>query len=101
AKLEAEAITGEVESKRDFEIATAERLAETVVAKKAAEQEQRVKVADAESLAVDGENTANAKIAESNARLAEVRAEARRRADVAAAKALEAILQAEREQELA
>ncbi|MCC6907537.1 MAG: hypothetical protein IT430_06330 [Phycisphaerales bacterium] len=101
AKLEAASVTGEVESKRDQEIATAQRMAETVAATKTAEQEQRIRVADAESLAVDGENTANAKIAESNARLAEIRAEAKRRAEVAAAKALEAVLIAEREQELA
>ncbi|HRP61958.1 MAG TPA: flotillin domain-containing protein, partial [Phycisphaerales bacterium] len=40
-------------------------------------------------------------IAESNAKLAEIQAETRRRAEVAAAKAKEAILIAEREQELA
>ncbi len=101
AKLEAESITGEVESKRDQEIAAAQRTAETVAARKQAEQEQRIRVADAESLAVNGENEANAKIADSNAKLAEIRAEAKRRSEVAAAKALEAVLIAEREQELA
>ena len=101
AGYEAQAVTGEVESKRDLEIATAERVAETVAASKRAEQEQRVQVAAAEASAVDGENTSNANIAESNAKLAEIRAEAKRRADVAAAKALEAIMIAEREQELA
>jgi flotillin len=101
AALEAQAITGEVESQRDREIATAERLAETVAATKKAEQEQRIRVADAEASAVAGENTSSAAIAESNAKLAEVRAEAKRRSDVAAAKALEAILIAEREKELA
>ncbi len=101
AKLEAESVTGEVESKRDQEIAAAQRNAETVAARKQAEQEQRIRVADAESMAVGGENEANAKIAESNAKLAEIRAEAKRRAEVAAAKALEAVLVAEREQELA
>ncbi len=101
AKLEAASVTGEVESKRDQEIAAAQRMAETVAARKQAEQEQRIRVAEAESLAVDGENTSNAKIAESNAKLAEIRAEAKRRAEVASAKALEAVLIAEREQELA
>lgn len=101
AQLEAQAITGEVESKRDYEIATAERTAETIAAQKRAEQEQRVKVAEAEATAVSGENTSAAQIAESNAKLAEIAAEAKRRSDVAAAKALEAILIAEREQELA
>ncbi|MBK7406376.1 MAG: flotillin family protein [Phycisphaerales bacterium] len=98
---EAEAVTGEVEAKRNQEIAAAERTAETVAARKKAEQEQRIRVAQAESLAVDGENTSNAQIAESNAKLAEIRAEAKRRADVASAKAIEAIMIAEREQELA
>jgi len=101
AKLEAASVTGEVESKRDQEIAAAQRSAETVAASKQAEQERRIRVAEAESLAVDGENASNAKIAESNAKLAEIRAEAKRRAEVAAAKALEAVLIAEREQELA
>jgi flotillin len=101
AKLEAEAIKGEVESKRDFEIAAAQRTAETVAAKKLAEQTQRIEVAQAEATAVSGENTSAAAVAESNAKLAEIRAEAKRRAEVAAAKSLEAILIAEREQEIA
>lgn len=101
AGFEAQAVEGEVQSKRDLEIATAERTAETVAASKRAEQEQRIQVASAEALAVDGENTSNAQIAESNAKLAEIRADARRRADVAAAQAAQAILVAEREQELA
>jgi flotillin len=101
AALEASAIQGEVESKRDFEIATAQRDAETVAATKKAEQEQRVRVAEAESGAVQGENTSRAEIAESNAKLAEIRADAKRRAEVAQAEAEQAILVAEREQELA
>ena len=101
SRLEAEAVAQEVEAKRDLEVATAERLAETRVKQKEAEQGQRVQVADAESRAVEGENTAQATIAESNAKLAEIRAEASRRADVARAKSVEAIMIAEREQELA
>lgn len=101
AALEADAVRGEVESKRDLEIVTAERQAETIAAQKAAEQRQRIEVANAEAKAVDGENTSAAQIAESNAKLAEIRAEAERRSDVANAKAQEAILIAEREQELA
>ena len=58
-------------------------------------------MAEAESTAVEGENKANAEIAESNARLAEIRAEVKRKAQVAAAEAQSAILIAEREQELA
>ena len=101
AKLEADAVTGEVESKRDKEIATAEREAETIAARKRAEQEQRVQVATAEATAVEGENTNSARVAESDAKLAEVRAESMRRGDVAKAEARRAILEAEREQELA
>ncbi len=101
AASEAQAITGEVQAKRDMEIASAQREAEAVAAKKAAEQEQRVRVAQAEATAKTGENSAAATVAESNAKLAEVQAEARRRADVAMAKSQEAISIAQREQELA
>jgi flotillin len=101
AKLEAEAMAGEAQSRRDQEVAVAEREAETIAAKKTFEQEQRVRVADAEARAVDGENTSSASVAESNAKLAEVRAEATRRAEVAQAQARRTILEAEREQELA
>jgi flotillin len=101
AALEAEAVTGEVQSKRDQEVAAAQREAEAVAAKKAAEQEQRVRVAQAEATAVTGENSSAATIAESSAKLNEIRAEAKRRSDVASAKAQEAILIAQREQELA
>lgn len=101
ATLEAKAIQGEVESKRDQDIAIAERKAETAAAAKRAEQLQRVQVAEAEARATEGENTSRALIAESNAKLAEIQAEARRRADVAGAEAMEQILRAEREQEVA
>lgn len=101
AEFEAQAVTGEAESKRDQDIAVAERRAETAAASKRAEQAQRVAVADAEARAVEGENTSRAQIAEYNAKLAEVRAESLRRSDVAAAQASEAILKAEREQEIA
>lgn len=101
AALEAEAVKGEAVAKRDREITIAEREAETIAAKKKAEQEQRIHVAEAEASAVTGENEAQALIAESTAKLGEIQAEARRRAEVASAKAREAILIAEREQELA
>lgn len=101
ASLEARARTGEAESKRDQDIAIAERSAETAAAAKRAEQLQRVQVAEAEARATEGENTSRALIAESNAKLAEIRAEAKRRADVASADAMEQILRAEREQEVA
>ena len=101
AELEAHAITGEAESRRNQDIAIAERAAETAAAKKRAEQTQRVQVAEAEARAVEGENTSQAQIAEYNAKLAEVRAESQRRSQVAAALAHEAILKAQREEEVA
>ncbi|HEX2839528.1 MAG TPA: SPFH domain-containing protein [Phycisphaerales bacterium] len=101
AALEAQAVTGEAESKKNAEIVQAQRLAETMVAQKQAQQDQRIKVAQAEAMATTGENEAKAKMAESNAKLAEIAAEARRRTEVASAKAAEAILIAQREQELA
>lgn len=101
AELESLAVAGEAESRRNQDIAVAERNAETAAAKKRAEQAQRVQVAEAEARAVEGENTSQAQIAEYNAKLAEVRAESQRRAEVAAALAHEAILKAEREEEVA
>ncbi len=101
ARFEAEAQVGEAESKRDQEIAVAERTAEMVAASKRAEQQQRVEVAEAEAMAVGGENNSKENIAESDAKLAEVKAEAKRRADVASAIAKQKIYEAEREQELA
>jgi flotillin len=101
AALEAQAVQGEAQSKRDREITMAQREAETAAARKQAEQEQRIRVAELESSATVGENTSRASMAESNARLAEIQAEARRRAQVANANAAQAILIAEREQETA
>jgi flotillin len=101
AAMEAQAVTGEAQAKRDREVAIAQREAETVAARKAAEQEQRIKVAQAEAQAVTGENESKAKMAESNARLAEISADARRRSEVAQAEAAQKILLAQREQELA
>ncbi|MDT8368676.1 MAG: SPFH domain-containing protein [Longimicrobiales bacterium] len=101
ARLEAESVTGEVQAKRDLEIATAQREAETVAAEKEAERQRRIEVAHAEAEAVEGENASNAEIANSNAKLAEIRAEAARRSEVAEAEAKKAILVAQREQELA
>ncbi|MBL0926615.1 MAG: flotillin family protein [Phycisphaerales bacterium] len=101
AALEAEAVKGEAQSNREREIAMAQRQAETLAAKKAAEQEQRVKVATAEATAVEGENQSRIRMARSTAELQEIQAEAKRRSEVAGAKASEAILIAQREQELA
>lgn len=101
AALEAEAVKGEVQAKREREITMAQREAETIAAKKKAEQEQRVRVAEAEAVATTGENTSRAQMAESNAKLAEIQAEATRRSQVAQAKAQEAVMLAQRDQEKA
>jgi flotillin len=101
AALEAEAVKGEAESQREREIVIAQRAAETMAAKKAAEQEQRIRVAQAEASAVTGENTSRATMAESNAKLAEIQADATKRSQVALAKAQELVLLAQRDQELA
>ncbi|MBL9147625.1 MAG: flotillin family protein [Phycisphaerae bacterium] len=101
AALEAQAITAEAAAQRDREVTVAQRASETLAAKKMAEQEQRVRVAESEAQAVTGENTSRAKIARTAAELGEVEAESRRRKEVAAAKAAEAILLAQRDQEVA
>jgi flotillin len=101
AALEATAVQGEAQAQRDREITQAQRQAETLSAKKLAEQEQRIRMADAEAQAVLGENASKQRIAESQASLAETQAAARQRSEVAAANAAQAILVAQREQELA
>src|SRR5690606_8636623 len=55
AALEAQAVTGEVESRRNQEIAIAQRQAEIVAERKRAEQQQRIAVAQAEAEAGAGE----------------------------------------------
>jgi len=101
AKLEAEGISGEATAGRDQQIAIAREAALAVQGKKAAEAEQRVRVAELESNAVRGENESRALMADSEATLAERRADARRRGEVASALAARDVLLAEKEQELA
>ena len=101
AKLEAEGISGEAEAMREQEIVSAEQKALSTEGKKQAESNQRVKVATLEAEAVQGENESQANIATYNATLAERRAEARRRGEVATAEAARDVLTAEKEQELA
>lgn len=101
AKLEAETVAAEATANRDREVSVAQRLAETVAQKKLAEQEQRIRTAEAEATAVTGENQSRARIAQTSAELGEIEAEAKRRREVAGAKAMEAVLVAQREQEIA
>jgi flotillin len=101
AKFEAEGVAGEADARREQEIAIAAQAALAVQGKKQAEMDQRVKVATLEAEAVKGENESRANIADYEASLAERRAEARRRGEVALALAARDVLQAEKEQELA
>ncbi|MCB9915094.1 MAG: flotillin family protein [Planctomycetes bacterium] len=98
---ETAAVTGEKEAEqlKRIQIARADALA--IQGEKDAERERRIQVAKAEATAIEGENLSRAQVADSNAKLLEVQAAAEQRAQVAAAKAREAILIAEREQELA
>lgn len=101
AQQERNGAVGQAIAVREQTVSVASETATAAEGEKKAERTRRVAVAGLEAEAVDGENTAKAQVAESNARLAEVNAEARRRSDVAAAHSLEAVLIAERERELA
>jgi flotillin len=74
---------GSAEANRTRDIQVAENAAEAEKGKKAAIADQRIFVQNQESLAVEGENTSKANIAEYNATLAEKEAEAMRRSEVA------------------
>ena len=74
---------GAAEANRARDIQVAENEAEAEKGKKAARADQRIFVQDQEALAIEGENTSKASIAEYNAGLAEKEAEAMRRSEVA------------------
>ena len=101
AKLEAEGVTGEANGEREQQVAVAQQQAITVQGKKEAEAEQRIQVAQFEANAVQGENDSKANIADYKATLAERRADAKRRGDVALANATRDVLIAEKERETA
>jgi flotillin len=101
AAQEAEAVAGEKHSEQEQRVKVAQAEATAIEGEKIAEQQRRIQVAKAEASAVEGENLSRAQVADANAKLEEVQAAARQRAEVAAAQAREAILIAEREQELA
>ena len=75
---------GAAEANRARDIQVAENAAEAEKGKKAAHADQRIFVQNQESLAIEGENTSKASIAEYNATLAEKEAEAMRRSEIAA-----------------
>ena len=74
---------GETDSQREQTIRVAENLALAEKGKMAALADQRIFVQSKEAEAVDGENSANAKIAQSNANLVVMQSEARQKAEVA------------------
>ena len=74
---------GAAEANRARDIQVAENEAEAEKGKKAARADQRIFVQGQEALAIEGENSSKASIAEYNATLAEKEAEAMRRSEVA------------------
>jgi flotillin len=101
AKLEAEGLSGEADARREQEVAVAAQAAVATQGKKQAEADQRVRVASLEAQAVQGENESKANIADYEASLAERRADAKRRGEVAMANAARDVLLAEKAQEIA
>ena len=91
-KAAAEAI-----NKAKVEVAQQDKLGE--IGKTDAEKEQRVKTANLESEAIEGENIAKANIAEYNATLAVKQAEALKMGEVAKANAERDVLMAQKEKE--
>jgi len=92
---------GVATASQEQKVAVAEQLSLTDQGTMKAQKEQRVRVSELEAEAVEGENTANARKAEYDATLAEKKAEAMRRSDVARANAEKTILEAEKDKETA
>jgi flotillin len=85
---------GEAVSVREQEIKVAEAMAEAEIGRKTADANQRQRVQEQEALAVRGENTSKAQIAEYNAELEVKQAAALKQAEVARFEAQVAIQQA-------
>jgi flotillin len=85
---------GEAISVREQEIKVAEAMAEAEIGRKTADANQRQRVQEQEALAVRGENTSKAQIAEYNAELEVKQAAALKQAEVARFEAQVAIQQA-------
>ncbi len=98
---QATGIEGQKNAERRQRVAVSAQEAEAIAGEKRAEQDRRIQVAQAEASAIEGENLSKAQVADANAILAEVQAAARQRSEVASAEARQAILVAERQQELA
>ncbi len=101
ALLETEGATAEAKSMREKDVEVANQLAEAEIGKKRAEAQKRTATAESEALAVEGENIAKIRAAESNALLAEKNALAFQRSEVAKAQADTEVLKAQRERESA
>jgi flotillin len=78
---------GKADADREREVRVSEAEAQSAKGQKAARVDQRIYVQSQESLAIEGENTSKAEIANHNAGLAEKEAEAMRRSEVANRKA--------------
>jgi flotillin len=78
---------GKADADREREVRVSEAEAQSAKGQKAARVDQRIYVQSQESLAIEGENTSKAEIANHNAGLAEKEAEAMRRSEVAQRKA--------------
>jgi flotillin len=74
---------GKADADREREVRVAEAQAQSEKGQKAARVDQRIYVQSQESLAIEGENTSKAEIANHNAGLAEKEADAMRRSEVA------------------
>lgn len=101
SKLEAEGIQGEATARRQQEVSIAQEKALTLQGQKEADSKKRIYVAEQEATAVEGENLSKASIAGYDANLKEKQAEAKRRGEVALAKANKDVLVAQKEQEVA
>ena len=80
-------------------VQVAEQTAQTQIGRTNAEKEQRIKTAELEAQAVEGENISKANIAEYNATLSVKQADAYREGEVAKANAQRDVLLAQKEQE--
>lgn len=87
---------GEAKANREKDVEVASEYAQSEQGTKAAEAKKRVGIANLEAEAVQGENQSKAKVADYDAELAEKTAEAKRRSDVAEAKAQKEILEAQK-----
>jgi flotillin len=100
AAQEAESEEGIKNANARKRVAVAKLEAEAIEGENTADAQQRIAVAKLEAEAVGGENESKAKVADYEAGLAEKRAEANRRSQVANAESETAILQAEKLVEL-